>query len=215
VVQRLREFQSLWRGPLPEDVSAARPRREGQEALDRARRRSARIAAWPTRGLGKRVLSRDSLLFSARRQPEDFATPASRAAKGSLAPCHPLSFRRRVASPSLSDLRSGSWGSTPRAKVPGAARWPRGAGSQARAAREVVAREGIGCLRRRLVRRPKVEARRPKSKTPEELFLFTLQRSAQGDEFRFPKERAASRSAAWREFGLWPHARSGPSEPPG
>jgi len=43
--------------------------------------------------LGRRVLSRDSLRFSARREPEDFATPASRAVKGSLAPRHPSGLR--------------------------------------------------------------------------------------------------------------------------
>jgi len=50
----------------------------------------------PQRRLGKRVLSRDSLLFSARREPEDFATPASRAAKGSLAPRHPSGLRTKA-----------------------------------------------------------------------------------------------------------------------
>src|SRR5262249_28757190 len=59
-----------------------------------------------------RVLSRDSLRFSARRKPEDFATPASRAVKGSLAPRHPrvLPWKARSATDDPRRCEDGSRG---------------------------------------------------------------------------------------------------------
>jgi hypothetical protein len=105
--------------------------------------------------------------------------------------------------PLFRSLRVEDFATTPRRErqkgVSSHATLPAFARRPAQAAREVVAREGIGCLRRRLVRRPKVEARRLPIAKPGEPSLFTLQRSAQGDEFRFPKERAISRSVLTRE----------------
>ncbi len=62
---------------------------DGVEPIGGSTYRPAVVAAENAGAYAGRVLSRDSLLFSARREPDDFATRASRVEKGSLVPHHP------------------------------------------------------------------------------------------------------------------------------